>query len=54
MANLPQRFLDKVQFSDDPEGCWEWRAALNPDGYAQFWWENRTVRAGISEVLTWL
>ena len=36
---LPQRFLDKVRFSSDPDGCWEWIAATNPNGYGRFGWD---------------
>lgn len=27
------------------EGCWEWTASLDPDGYGQFWLNGRPIRA---------
>lgn len=30
------RFLDKVEFPDDPDGCWEWTGYRNRDGYGGF------------------
>src|SRR5690606_1755711 len=35
---LPARFWSKVEVNPDT-GCWEWRAAKNPKGYGQFYWE---------------
>ena len=36
-------FVTKYQVT--PEGCWEWRASRNRDGYGQFWDGERMVRA---------
>ncbi len=33
------RFLAKVRVNDN--GCWEWTANVNPNGYGMFWWNGR-------------
>ena len=35
-CSVDDRFWAKVQKSDNPDGCWLWNAAINPNGYAQF------------------
>jgi hypothetical protein len=31
------RYLSKVQQSPEPDGCWTWTGAKDPDGYGIFW-----------------
>jgi hypothetical protein len=40
-GRLPQRFWEKVQRPDDEAGCWLWRAGLQSEGYAQFYWRRK-------------
>lgn len=39
MTKLPDRFLSKVEITDD---CWIWKAALTQEGYGTFWWDGKT------------
>jgi len=42
MKTVEERFWEKVRKSD---GCWEWIAYTNPDGYGHFRVDGRIVRA---------
>jgi hypothetical protein len=47
-SRLPERFWQKVKqlpATSLPEGCWEWTAATNSDGYSSYWHEG-TMRSG--------
>ena len=35
MKNIFERFIEKIEKSSDPEGCWNWKASLR-GGYGQF------------------
>lgn len=39
-----ERFWRKVSV-DTPDACWEWTAAIDKEGYGQFWDGNHQVRA---------
>lgn len=39
---FPERFLEKVEFDGE---CWLWRAAKDPCGYGQFYWNGRPHKA---------
>lgn len=39
------RFWPKVSYSDDPDGCWDWTAHLNSDGYGSLKIGERNVGA---------
>ncbi len=44
-----ERFFAKVAVSSD--GCWEWLAAKNKDGYGLFYWEGRMRPAHVASYL---
>lgn len=46
-SNLPvlERFYNKIQKSNDPDGCWLWTGATKPTGYGNFGVSGRTVTA---------
>ena len=40
-----ERFLNKVQKSDDPDGCWIWTASTFQNGYGSFRYGPHKVKA---------
>jgi len=38
-----ERFWGKVK--KHPNGCWEWQGSITPNGYGQFWHDNRLIQA---------
>jgi len=40
-----KRFWDKVEKSDDADGCWLWKANRDAKGYGLFWLNRKYVRA---------
>ena len=42
---IEERFWEKVQKSEDPDGCWLWTAFVGPDGYAYIGYKRKSVKA---------
>lgn len=40
LSDLPERIASKIQINPDT-GCWGWRRAKHPRGYAHIWWEGK-------------
>lgn len=38
-----KRFWSRVDKTSNPNGCWEWTAKLNKNGYGYFKWGNATL-----------
>lgn len=32
-----QRFMEKIDYTSSPDGCWLWTASKVPEGYGHFW-----------------